>query len=183
MDQQVTAQDVLNFWFNELEPKDWFVSSESVDQTITERFSALLQSAAQCELSHWRDSAKGRLAEIIVLDQFSRNIYRNTAGAFSQDPLALALSQEAIALGKDKELSSTEQSFLYMPFMHSESATIHQHAVELFNKPGLENNYDFELKHKVIIDRFGRYPHRNEILGRESTPEEIEFLAQPGSSF
>ncbi|NOH79820.1 DUF924 domain-containing protein [Vibrio sp. RE86] len=183
MDQQVTAQDVLNFWFNELEPKDWFVSSESVDQTITERFSALLQSAAQCELVDWRDSAKGRLAEIIVLDQFSRNIYRNTAGAFSQDPLALALSQEAIALGKDKELSSTEQGFLYMPFMHSESAAIHQHAVDLFNKPGLENNYDFELKHKVIIDRFGRYPHRNEILGRESTPEEVEFLTQPGSSF
>lgn len=183
MSMLLTENDVLSFWFSELEPKDWFVSSDEVDATIKSRFSALLASAAQCELSNWRTSAKGRLAEIIVLDQFSRNAHRNSAKAFSQDPLALALAQEAIALGLDKELSTTERSFLYMPFMHSESATIHQQAVELFNQPGLENNYDFELKHKVIIDRFGRYPHRNEILGRTSTAEEIEFLTQPGSSF
>jgi len=183
MSKLPTENDVLSFWFNELEPKDWFVSSDEVDKTITTRFGTLLDSAAQCELSTWRNSAKGRLAEIIVLDQFSRNVYRNSAKAFSQDPLALALAQEAIALGLDKELNTIECSFLYMPFMHSESASIHQQAVELFNQPGLENNYDFELKHKVIIDRFGRYPHRNEILGRASTTEEIEFLTQPGSSF
>ena len=118
-----------------------------------------------------------------MLDQFSRNVYRNTPKAFAQDPLALALAQEAIALGKDVELSPTQQSFLYMPFMHSESLLIHERAVELFKAPGMENNYEFEIKHKVIIDRFGRYPHRNEILGRESTAEEIEFLTQPGSSF
>ncbi|MEX0337228.1 DUF924 family protein [Vibrio tubiashii] len=177
------ATDVLDFWFNELEPKDWFVSSSELDKTITFRFGDLLKSAAQSELFTWRDSAKGRLAEVIVLDQFSRNIYRNTPKAFAQDPLALALAQEAISLGLDQELETKQRSFLYMPFMHSESAIIHQQAVELFNVVGMENNYEFELKHKVIIDRFGRYPHRNDILGRSSSPEEVEFLTQPGSSF
>ncbi|WP_333003732.1 DUF924 family protein [Vibrio coralliilyticus] len=179
----ITAQEVLSFWFEELEPKDWFVSSEQLDNTITQRFGDLLQCAAKSELYSWRTNALGRLAEVIVLDQFSRNVYRNTPKAFAQDPLALALAQEAIALGKDAELSLTQQSFLYMPFMHSESLLIHERAVELFKAPGMENNYEFEIKHKVIIDRFGRYPHRNEILGRESTAEEIEFLTQPGSSF
>jgi len=177
------AADVLDFWFNELEPKDWFVSSSELDKTITSRFGDLLKSAAQSELFTWRDSPQGRLAEVIVLDQFSRNIYRNTPKAFAQDPLALALAQEAISRGLDQELETKQRSFLYMPFMHSESAIIHQQAVELFNVPGMENNYEFELKHKVIIDRFGRYPHRNDILGRSSTPEETEFLTQPGSSF
>ncbi len=177
------ATDVLDFWFNELEPKDWFVSSSELDKAITSRFGDLLKSAAQSELFTWRDSPQGRLAEIIVLDQFSRNIYRNTPKAFAQDPLALALAQEAISLGQDQELEAKQRSFLYMPFMHSESAIIHQQAVELFKVPGMENNYEFELKHKVIIDRFGRYPHRNDILGRVSSPEEVEFLTQPGSSF
>lgn len=177
------ATDVLNFWFNELEPKDWFVSSSELDKAITSRFEDLLNSAAQSELFAWRDSSQGRLAEVIVLDQFSRNIYRNTPKAFAQDPLALALAQEAISLGLDQELEAKQRSFLYMPFMHSESAIIHQQAVELFKVPGMENNYEFELKHKVIIDRFGRYPHRNDILGRVSSPEEVEFLTQPGSSF
>ncbi|MDC5851904.1 DUF924 domain-containing protein [Vibrio europaeus] len=177
------ATDVLDFWFIELEPKDWFVSSSELDKTITSRFGDLLKSAAQSELFTWRDSAKGRLAEVIVLDQFSRNIYRNTPKAFAQDPLALALAQEAISLGLDQKLETKQRSFLYMPFMHSESAIIHQQAIELFNVTGMENNYEFELKHKVIIDRFGRYPHRNDILGRASSPEEVEFLTQPGSSF
>lgn len=176
-------QQVLDFWFKELESKDWFVASDDVDAVITERFSNLLTQAAAAELFSWRSSAQGRLAEIIVLDQFSRNIYRNTPKAFSQDPLALALAQEAVALGMDESLSDIEKSFLYMPFMHSESKLIHQQAVQLFNQPGLENNHEFELKHKVIIDRFGRYPHRNQILNRASSAEEIEFLSQPGSSF
>lgn len=179
----ITAEEVLTFWFEELEPKDWFVSSEKVDNTIKERFGDLLKCAAQCELYSWRTNALGRLAEVIVLDQFSRNVYRDTPNAFAQDPLALSLAQEAIALGKDAELSTPQRSFLYMPFMHSESALIHERAVDLFQAPGMENNYEFEIKHKVIIDRFGRYPHRNKILGRESTTEEVEFLTQPGSSF
>ncbi|WP_114766849.1 DUF924 family protein [Vibrio rhodolitus] len=176
-------QQVLKFWFEQLEPKDWFVSNPQVDIEIQENFGALLNQATQSELYTWRDTAKGRLAEIIVLDQFSRNIYRGSAQAFSQDPLALALAQEAVRLGADKELSTIEKSFLYMPYMHSESALIHEQAVVLFAQPGMENNYDFELKHKVIIDRFGRYPHRNAILNRESSVEEVEFLSQPNSSF
>jgi len=178
-----TSEDVLNFWFNELEPKDWFVSSAELDDKIKTRFGALLKRAAQCELFTWRDSAEGRLAEIIVLDQFSRNVFRNTPNAFAQDPLALALAQEAISLGLDQALETKHRAFLYMPFMHSESSVIHQQALKLFKAPGMENNYEFELKHKVIIDRFGRYPHRNDILGRQSSPEEIEFLKQPSSSF
>ncbi|ROV62109.1 DUF924 domain-containing protein [Vibrio ponticus] len=176
-------QQVLDFWFKQLEPKDWFVSNPEVDKRIETLFGALLKQAAQAELYSWRETAQGRLAEVIVLDQFSRNIYRNTPQAFSQDPLALALAQEAVRLEVDKELSTIEKSFLYMPYMHSESALIHEQAVKLFAQPGMENNYDFELKHKVIIDRFGRYPHRNEILNRTSSAEEIEFLAQPNSSF
>lgn len=176
-------QQVLEFWFKELQPKDWFVTNADIDQLITNRFSELLEQASKCELSGWRTTPHGRLAEVIVLDQFSRNIYRNTAKAFSQDPLALALAQEAIASGAEQSLSTVEKSFLFMPFMHSESPIIHEKAELLFKQPGMENNYDFELKHKVIIDRFGRYPHRNQLLGRESTAEEIEFLKQPGSSF
>lgn len=176
-------KQVLDFWFKQLEPKDWFVSNPEIDNLIQTQFGTLLKQASQSELYTWRDTPHGRLAEIIVLDQFSRNMYRNTPQAFSQDPLALALAQEAISLGLDKDLTSVEKSFLYMPYMHSESALIHEQAIELFAQPGMENNYDFELKHKVIIDRFGRYPHRNTILSRTSTAEEIEFLAEPNSSF
>mgnify|MGYP000162122821 CR=1 FL=1 len=176
-------QQVLDFWFNQLEAKDWFIANQEVDNAIRDQFGDLLKQVSQAELFTWRVTPEGRLAEIIVLDQFSRNIYRNTPQAFSQDPLALGLAQEAIRLEADKSLTTIERSFLYMPFMHSESAAIHKQAVVLFSQPGMENNYDFELKHKLIIDRFGRYPHRNVILSRESTTEEIEFLSQPGSSF
>lgn len=176
-------QTVLDFWFNTLTPAQWFAKSAPLDEQIREQFSALLQQAATCELWQWRSEARGRLAEIIVLDQFSRNIFRDTPRAFQQDPLALALAQEAVAQGADQTLTSVERSFLYMPYMHSESPSIHERAVELFNQPGLENNLDFEYKHKAIIDRFGRYPHRNAILERASSAEEIEFLKQPGSAF
>jgi len=128
-------------------------------------------------------SAEGRLAEIIVLDQFSRNIYRGTARAFAQDSLALALAQEAISQDLDKQLSPEQRSFLYMPFMHSESKLIHEFALKLFQRLGNQANLEYEIKHKIIIDRFGRYPHRNQILGRESTEEELSFLTQPDSSF
>ncbi len=176
-------EDILNFWFNELTPEQWWVKDAKLDEDIKQRFADIHTKAARCELFDWRIAAKGRLAEIIILDQFSRNIFRDTPQAFAQDSLALALAQEALAVNADKALSPAECVFLYMPFMHSESAEIHQIAVTLYSAPGLENNWDFELKHQAIITRFGRYPHRNAILGRESTPEEIEFLQQPGSSF
>ncbi|SON48116.1 DUF924 family protein [Vibrio tapetis] len=176
-------QEVIDFWFEELSPKQWFMGGDELDRLIAQRFSDLHKQASQCELVDWRQSPQGRLAEIIVLDQFSRNLYRDSPHAFSSDPLALALAQEAISLGLDKQLNPQQRTFLYMPFMHSESLVIHQRAVELFKENGIEGNLEFEYKHKVIIEKFGRYPHRNDVLGRESTPEEQAFLLQPGSSF
>lgn len=176
-------QPVLDFWFKEMTPAQWWTKDTELDQLITHRFSDLHQQAVRCELYEWREHAHGRLAEIILLDQFSRNMYRDSSRAFSNDPLALALAQEAISAKADSTLSATERSVLYMPFMHSESLKIHQVAEHLFKTKGLDTSYTFELKHKEIIARFGRYPHRNRLLGRTSTPEELAFLKQPGSSF
>jgi len=176
-------QAVLDFWFRELEPEQWFRKDTDLDRVIAERFGKLHARAVRCELYSWRGIARGRLAEVIVLDQFSRNIFRDRPGAFASDAVALALAQEAVALGADRELETVERSFLYMPYMHSESPAIHEVAMELYGQKGLEYNLKFEIDHKAIIDRFGRYPHRNAILGRESTPAELEFLEQPGSAF
>ncbi len=175
--------DVLSFWFDEIEQSKWWVKDISFDRLIEDKFLALHEQANKCELFEWRCSAKGRLAEIIVLDQFSRNIFRDTPKAFLSDQLALALSQEAISLGKHHELNEIERSFMYMPYMHSESLNIHDVAVELYKNNGIQSNLDFEIKHRDIIAKFGRYPHRNAILNRVSTAEEIEFLKQPGSAF
>lgn len=176
-------QEILKFWFEELEPKQWWVKDLELDQLIIARFSEIHARAVRCELSGWRKSASGRLAEIIVLDQFSRNMFRDSPLSFAYDALALALAQEAISAGAENALTQQERSFLYMPFMHSESLEIHEVAVGLFEKNGLAGNLDYELKHKRIIEQFGRYPHRNRILGRTSTAEELAFLKQPASSF
>ena len=173
---------VIDFWFK-FSFKDWFSQNDSLDQAIAEQFSKLHGKAAVCELYAWRSSALGRLAEIIVLDQFSRNLYRNHFKAFSQDSLALALAQEAINMGMDQELTEIQRAFLYMPFMHSESKAIHQQAIILFRNFNNQRFYEFELKHQAIINRFGRYPHRNRALARESTEEELLFIAEPGSGF
>lgn len=148
---------------------------------IAQHFGPLLQAAAQCELFLWRETAPRRLAEIIVLGQFSRNIHRDSPLAFAND--ALALAQSAVALGADQSLTPTQRAFLYLPYMHSESTLIQRQAVTLFSQPGLEGNLDFALRHKAVIDRFGRYPHRNAALGRVSSAEEIAFLQTRGSSF
>lgn len=176
-------RQVLDFWFREIEPVQWWVVSAELDATLRERFEPLLLRAGAGELFRWRGTARGRLAEVIVLDQFSRNIYRNTPQAFAQDSMALVLSQEAVAADILPELEPIERAFLLLPYMHSESGLIHVEAEQLFRQWTPGDNYDFELKHKAIIDRFGRYPHRNRILGRASTSEEVEFLKQPGSSF
>ncbi|WP_439509283.1 DUF924 family protein [Marinimicrobium koreense] len=183
VDVREGAQAVLRFWFEELTPKQWFTKSKSLDRTINDRFGHLLEQAKYGELWAWRDTPEGRLAEVIVLDQFSRNIYRDLPEAFAQDALALVLAQEAVRQGADQALEPQARAFLYMPYMHSESAVIHQQALTLFDLPGLENNLKFEIRHWEIIERFGRYPHRNDILGRESTEEERRFLQEPGSSF
>lgn len=179
----LTPADILSFWFEEISSKSWFQKDAQFDNLIRSRFLSVHKAACAGELFHWRDSVDGRLAEIIIIDQFSRNIYRDQPEAFAWDGQGLVLSQEAVRAGALDTLEASRQAFLIMPYMHSESAAIHAEAVKLFDRPGLEFNLDFEHKHKVIIDRFGRYPHRNALLGRESTPEEIAFLEQPGSSF
>ena len=177
------AQDILDFWFDPDHRSLWFAKSDEFDAKIRERFQTIHHQAIQAELWSWRKTAEGRLAEIIVLDQFSRNRYRDQPQAFAHDSMALMLAQEAISLQLDAQLSPDHRSFLYMPFMHSESKLMHEFALKLFQRLGNEINLSFEKKHKVIIDRFGRYPHRNAILGRSSTAEELEFLTQPNSSF
>ncbi|HNQ04342.1 MAG TPA: DUF924 family protein [Thiobacillaceae bacterium] len=176
-------QEVLTFWFEETEPRLWWSASPDFDSLIRSRFLPLMQRAAQGELYAWRHEPKGRLAEVIVLDQFSRNVYRHTPAAFAQDPMALVLAQEAVAAGVLLELAPMERAFLLMPFMHSESRAIHVWAERLFREHAPSSSHEFELRHKAIIDRFGRYPHRNRILGRASSPGELAFLAQPGSGF
>ncbi|HHQ6618726.1 TPA: DUF924 family protein [Serratia fonticola] len=176
-------QHVLDFWFEEIDPVMWFKKDDEFDRLLHTRFGQLWLAASQGELAHWRATIKGRLAEIIVLDQFSRNLFRNTPRSFACDGMALVLAQEAIATGLCENLTVEQRGFLYLPFMHSESALIHQQALELFRQLNNGDQLEFEIRHKAIIDRFGRYPHRNEILGRKSTFEEQEFLQQPGSGF
>ncbi|HMK14151.1 MAG TPA: DUF924 family protein [Burkholderiales bacterium] len=176
-------ETIIDFWFKEIEPKLWWKKDSDFDRLIADRFLEVHKAAARCELHVWRNNPLGRLAEIIVLDQFSRNIYRGSPLSFNYDPIALALAQEAITAKANQSLNQSQKAFLYMPFMHSESRVIHELAMKLFKEPGLESNLDFEIRHKAIIDRFGRFPHRNEILGRQSTAEEISFLKEAGSSF
>jgi uncharacterized protein (DUF924 family) len=175
--------DIINFWYTQIPPRNWFIKDLAFDAMLKRRFGNIHQQAAAGELAHWRQKPLGKLAEIIVLDQFSRNLFRNTPSAYAYDGQALVLAQSAIAQSADLGLLPKQKSFMYMPLMHSESAAIHKQAITLFNQPGLESNYEFELKHQLIIERFGRYPHRNGILGRASTPEELAFLSQPCSSF
>ncbi len=176
-------REILRFWFEEIDPSKWWAKNDDFDQLIRERFSGVHAQATRCELFEWRAEIRGRLAEIIVLDQFSRNMFRGSPLAFASDALALALAQEAVSAGADEALNSIERSLLYLPFMHSESLRIHEIALDLYRKNGIQSNLDFEIRHRRIIERFGRYPHRNAILGRQSTDEEIEFLKQPGSAF
>ena len=174
-------QAVLDFWFKELTPRQWYIKDPKLDRMIEERFGELHAQAAKGELFSWRATPDGRVAEIIVLDQFSRNIFRNTAKAFAFDGIALVLAQEAVMSGAIDKVGASYQSLLLMPYMHSESKLMHEQAMVLRKHYQLDLYY--EQKHKNIIDRFGRYPHRNQLLGRESTAEEIQFLKEPGSSF
>ncbi len=176
-------QQIIEFWFEEIDKSQWWIKDEDFDELIRKRFLKVHAKAINCELYLWRETSRGALAEIIVLDQFSRNMFRNRPESFAYDSLALALSQSAIARGIDTELSSFQRNFLYMPFMHSESLVIHSIAESLFSNLGIESSIEYEKKHRTIIEKFGRYPHRNSILGRISTPEEKQFLRLPGSSF
>lgn len=176
--QSVT--DVLTFWFDEVTPKQKFTKDPAFDAVIKDRFEVSYWQIINGDTSDWRATPAGRLAEIIVLDQFARNMFRDQAQAFAGDALALELAEAALAAGADTAVSPEQQLFFYMPYMHSESPAVHERAVQIFSDYGNEMNLEFEMKHKAIIDEFGRYPHRNAALGRESTPEEIKWLEAGG---
>lgn len=175
--------NVLAFWFGAEAQPYWFAKSDDFDELLRSKFGAVWARAKQGELAHWRSSLEGRVAEIIVLDQFSRNLCRQQPTAFSQDGMALVLAQELVGQPGFASLSAEYRQFALMPYMHSESAAIHVEAVRLFAEYSDANTLDFEHRHKAIIDRFGRYPHRNKALNRSSSEEEIAFLQEDGSSF
>ncbi len=175
--------EVLGFWFEELTSDDWFGGGEAVDERIRERFLALHEALRSHVPASWRTTARGMLAAVIALDQFPRNLYRGDRRAFAADAAALGLAREALERGLDRGMSKEERKFLYLPFEHSEDPAEQARSVELFATLEDENTLYYAARHKEIIDRFGRFPHRNAALGRESTPEEIEFLKEPDSSF
>lgn len=195
MDQGIV--DVLHYWFGEHSSSDlpdqarnelWFGNNAAIDKEIANKFEPLLLQAIDHELDHWCEDAHGRLALIIILDQFSRNIYRGTARAFSQDEQALALTWEGYKQQIDQELSLIERVFFYLPFEHAENLTMQSHSVNAFQSlldlslsethMVFQNYLDYAVQHYRVIERFGRFPHRNKILGRESAPAELEYLRQ-----
>ena len=175
--------EVLAFWFEELSADDWFGGGDEVDDRIRERFLPLHEALRNEVPAGWRATARGILAAVIALDQFPRNLYRGDRRAFATDPTALALATDAVERGLDREMSKDERQFLYLPFEHSEDREVQARSVELFASLDDEDTLGYAVRHKEIIDRFGRFPHRNEALGRESTPEELAFLTEPDSSF
>ena len=184
------ADEVLAFWFGEgadygKRHQRWFEKSAALDAEVTQRYRDLCDKLARAP--EWLDTPRERLARIIVLDQFPRHIHRGTARAFAADGLALATARLALERGDDASLSPVERLFLYLPFEHSEALEDQQRACELMKPlaafPETDDAYRYAIAHRDVIQRFGRFPHRNSILGRASTPEELEFLKQPGSSF
>ncbi|HEY8069784.1 MAG TPA: DUF924 family protein [Burkholderiales bacterium] len=175
------SAEVLDFWFKR-DRRAWFDKNPAFDTEIRQRFLPLYELGAAGKLAAWQQASAGCLALIVLLDQFPRNMFRDSARAFAADPLALDAAKHAIALGYDVGMSEDERSFIYLPFEHSESLADQERCCELTKLLGGEP-YRYALRHKEIIDRFGRFPHRNAALGRASTAEEIEFLKTPGSSF
>ncbi|KTD11427.1 DUF924 family protein [Legionella jamestowniensis] len=167
---------ILNFWFKELTPEQWWKKDAKLDETIKNQFLKIHQQAAAGELFSWRHTACGCLAEVIILDQFSRHLYRKSPLSFAFDGMALVLAQEAIRRKFNQQMTVSHRTFLYMPFMHSESPAIQDISLELFSEPGLEEQRSYAQQHAEIIKRFGRFPHRNTILNLDSTKEEIAFL-------
>ena len=175
--------DVLHFWFDRLGRKSWFVKDAAIDAEIRDRFATLIDEINVREVEDAVSSPAHALATVLVLDQFSRNIYRGTSRAFAYDELARGITRLAIALGLDQRLPAERRVFLYMPFEHSEAYADQLRSVELIGALGDAEYTRYAEAHRDVIERFGRFPHRNAILGRASTPEEIAFLEQPGSSF
>src|ERR1700737_2985164 len=190
---QALQHEILDFWFGRRDGAEygqvrnqWFRKDAAFDAAIRQRFGAAVDRATAGGFAEW-ESARGALARVLLLDQFTRNIYRGTARAFAGDALAREVADVVVSRGEDVALTRVERWFLYMPFEHAESAAGQARSVELFTRlrdeTGLADPLDWARRHAEVIRRFGRYPHRNAILDRQSTPEELEFLAQPGSGF
>lgn len=188
------SQQVLNFWFGKPEDPDygkprksWFVKSDEFDRQIKSQFQGLYQQAAANELATWREKPLSCLALIILLDQFPRNMFRNSPQAFATDVQAKTYAQEALKEKFDTQLLPIQRWFMYLPFEHSENLVDQEISIKLFaslqSHLNSQNSIEYAYRHRDIIQRFGRFPHRNQILGRQSTPAELEFLQQPGSGF
>lgn len=201
-DPRERGEELLRHWFGEHEdgwtvPPDrsalWFGKSDETDEELRRRFGDLVAAAHAGELAHWRDAPRSALALLLLLDQLPRNIHRGTPAAFASDPQALAVATELIQRGDDRELRPIERPFVYLPLEHAEDREQQQRSVDAFRvlaaeapahaRPAYDVFLDFALRHQVVIERFGRFPHRNRILGRASTAEEEAFLLEPGSSF
>lgn len=171
-----TLTDILDFWYTPPMSGHWFSSTPAIDADIRTHYAALWQQAAQGNLDHWRQTPEGCLALCIVLDQFPLNMFRGEAKSFATEQQAVTVSKHAVAQGLDQQLPQAQLAFLYMPLMHSENLADQDESVRLFEAAGLEVNARFARHHREIVRRFGRFPHRNAILGRESTPEELVYL-------
>jgi uncharacterized protein (DUF924 family) len=188
------ADEILQWWFGPpatgaaaLRPM-WFEKNDATDREIRQRYAVTIEEALQGVLDGWASEPAGALARILVLDQFTRNVFRDTGRAFAGDALALAAARAMVAVGADRQLPHVQRAFVYMPFEHAEDLAAQDEAVRLFTTlaskhPEMAGMLDYAHKHRDVVARFGRFPHRNELLRRESTPEEIEFLRQPGSRF
>jgi uncharacterized protein (DUF924 family) len=188
-DAFATADDVLAFWFDgERQRPEWFRKDAAFDATVRERFGATLEAALAGRLLDWHGSPPSALARVLVLDQFTRNAFRDTPRAFAGDALALVAATDMVARGDDRHLAPVQRSFVYLPFEHAEDRAMQHKAVSLFEQlaadaPALADLVTWARKHQEVIERFGRFPHRNAILGRTSTAEELTYLAQPSSGF
>jgi uncharacterized protein (DUF924 family) len=191
----VQSADILQFWFDRQPDelgegnarKVWFKKSPDFDREVRTRFLSVYDRAVAGQLDDWQETPEGCLALVIVLDQFPRNMFRGQPQSFATDARAVAIAEAALVRNFDQYLLPIQRWFLYIPFMHSENLEHQRRSVQLFSTlkddPDVASAYPFAIRHQEVVERFGRFPHRNAILGRENTPEEAEFLKQPGSSF
>lgn len=180
---QTSPQDILDFWFAESRQPKWFVKDSLFDQEIINQFLDTYKVAKENQGLNCDDTPENNLAQVILFDQFPRNMFRDTPDAFATDALARSISKKVIEQGGDMDLSPPQRSFLYMPFMHSEDLEEQRYSVSIYEKLAIQGNLDYAIMHLKVIEEFGRFPHRNKILSRESTEAEKEYLAKPGAGF
>ena len=176
MNSNISPSDIIDFWYSDRVSRQWFSSTEELDREIQSKFESLWHSAAEGDLDDWCETSEGSLALGIILDQFPLNMFRGTARSFSSEAQAIKVAKNAVSHEFDRELDIGKLQFLYMPLMHSETIADQELSVKLFTQAGLQHNLSFARHHREIVQKFGRFPHRNEILGRQSTQEELDDL-------